>query len=50
MPLGKALFPEKGFEPLYTNLSKAGDSYHMLAGNSLPYLFGNTARVNIVAA
>lgn len=39
MPLGKVLLPEKGFEPLYANITKGGESFHMLANNASPYFF-----------
>lgn len=39
MPFGKVLLPEKGFEPLYANISKGGESFHMLADNATPYFF-----------
>ena len=39
IPIGKVLQPDAGFEPLYTNISKGGESYHMLANNGMPYFF-----------
>ena len=39
IPIGKKLLPDAGFEPLYTNMSNGGESFHMLANNGMPYFF-----------
>jgi hypothetical protein len=39
MPFSKILLPEKGFEPLYSNISRGGESFHLPANNDAPYFF-----------
>jgi hypothetical protein len=39
MPFGKVLLPERGFEPLYTNINEGGESFHMLDDSGMPNFF-----------